>query len=167
MRSYIISIVENSSEKIGALICSVKFRSTEVALYLYRSTICPCMKYCCHIWNNEPSCYLELLDNVQKSIRGTLSPSLAASLEPLAHHWNVARLSLFYRYYFGTCPSELAWVVPVPYSWGTSTHYSDKLDDFSVSILDVTWISMLIVSFLAQLGSGILCIKHAFLWPMI
>ena len=81
-----ISIVETSSEKIGASIRSVKFRSTEVALYLYRSTICPCMKYCCHIWDNEPNCYLELLYNEQKSIWGTVSPSVAASLEPLAHH---------------------------------------------------------------------------------
>ena len=28
-------------------------------------------------------------------------PSLVASLEPLAHHRNVASLSLFYSYYFG------------------------------------------------------------------
>ena len=33
--------------------------------------------------------------------------SLAASLEPLARR-NVAILSLFYRYYFGRCSSELA-----------------------------------------------------------
>ena len=45
---------------------------------------------------------------------------------PLAHCWNVASFSVFYRYYFGKCFSELA-----------------------------------------QLGSGILCLKNAFLWPMI
>ena len=41
---YIISIAKTASKKIGALICSMKFLSPEVALYLYKSTICPCMK---------------------------------------------------------------------------------------------------------------------------
>ena len=37
--SYIISIAETASKKIGALICSMKFLSPEVGLYLYKSTI--------------------------------------------------------------------------------------------------------------------------------
>ena len=44
--SYIISIVKSASKKIGALIRSRKFVSLEVALYLYKSTIRPC------IWSN-------------------------------------------------------------------------------------------------------------------
>ena len=63
--SYIISIAKTASKKIGALICSMKFLSPEVALYLYKSTIPPCMEYCCHIWAGAPSCYLELLDKLQ------------------------------------------------------------------------------------------------------
>ena len=63
-----------------------------------------------------------------------VGPSLAPSLEPLAHHQNVASLSLFYRYYFGRCSSELAQLVPLPFSRGRSTHYSDRLHDFSVTI---------------------------------
>ena len=54
--SYIISITKTASKKIGALICSLKFLSPKVALYLYKSTICPCMEYCCHIWAGAPSC---------------------------------------------------------------------------------------------------------------
>ena len=57
--SYIISIAETASKKIGALICSVKFLSLEVALYLYKSTIHPCMEYSCHVWAGVTSCYLE------------------------------------------------------------------------------------------------------------
>ena len=92
--SYIISIAKTASKKIGALIRSMKFLSPEVALYLYKSTIHPCMEYCCHVWAGAPSCYLELLDKLQKRICRTVGPSLAASLEPLAHR-NVANLSLF------------------------------------------------------------------------
>ena len=47
--SYITSIAKTASKKIGALICFMKFLSS-VALYLYKSTIRPCMKYCCHVW---------------------------------------------------------------------------------------------------------------------
>ena len=94
----------------------------------------PCIEYCCHIWAGAPSCYLESLEKLQKQIRRTVGTSLAASLEPLAHCRNVASLSLSYRYYFGRCSSELAQLVPLPYSRGRSTHYSDRLHDFSVTI---------------------------------
>ena len=55
-------------------------------------------------------------------------------LKPLAHHRNVASLSLFYSYYFGRYSSELAQLVPLPYFLGRSTCYSDRLHDFSVTI---------------------------------
>ena len=132
--SYVVSIAKTASEKIGALIRSVKFLSPEVALYLYKSTIEPCMEYCCHVWSGAPSCYLELLEKLQKRICRTAGASLAASLEPLAHHRNVASLSLFYRYYFDRCSAELAELVPPPYSQGRPTCYSDRLHDFSVTI---------------------------------
>ena len=96
--SYIISIAKTASKKIGALIRSMKFLSPEVALYLYKSTIRPCMEYCCHVWAGAPNCYLDSLDKLQKRICRIVGPSLAASLEPLAHRRNVAILSLFYRY---------------------------------------------------------------------
>ena len=132
--SYIVSIAKAASKKIGALICSMKFLSPEVALYFYKSTIRPCMEYCCHVWVGAPSCYLELLDKLQKRICRTVGPSLASSVEPWAHCRNVASLSLFYRYYFGRCSSELGQLVPLPYSGGRSTRYSDRLHDFSVTI---------------------------------
>ena len=132
--SYIISIAKTASKKIGALICSMKFLSPEVALYLYKSTIRPCMEYCCQVWAGAPSCYLDLLDKLQKRISRIVGPLLAASLEHLAHRRNVASLSLFYRYYFGRCSSELAQLVPLPFSRGRSTRYSDRLHDFSVTI---------------------------------
>ena len=107
------------------------------------------MEYCCHVWAGAPSCYLELLDKLQKRICRTFGPSLAASLEPLAHCQNVASLSLFYRYYFGRCSSELTQLVPLLYSQGRSTRYSDRLHDFLSPFLDVTRMSMSTVSFLA------------------
>ena len=83
--SYIISVAKTASKKIGALIRSMKFLFPEVALYLYKSTIHTCIEYCCHVWAGAPSCYLELLDKLEKQICRTVAPSLVASLEPLAH----------------------------------------------------------------------------------
>ena len=112
----------------------MKFLSPEVALYLCKSTIRPCMEYCYHVWAGPLRCYLKLLDKLQKWQCRTVGPSLATSLESLAHRQNVASLSLFCRYYFGRCSSELAQLVLLPYSRGGSTCYSDRLHDFSVTI---------------------------------
>ena len=54
--SYIVSVAKTASKKIGALIRSMKFLSPEVAVYLYKSIIQPCMEYCCHVWAGAPSC---------------------------------------------------------------------------------------------------------------
>ena len=81
---YIISIAKTPSKKIVALIRRFKFLSPDVALHLYKSTIHPCMDYCCHICAGAPSCYLEL-DKLQKRICRTVGPSLTDSLQPLAH----------------------------------------------------------------------------------
>ena len=81
--AYIISTAKTASKKIGPLICSMKFLSPEVALYLYKSTIRPYMEYCCHVWAGVPSCSLELSDKLQKQICRTVGPSIAVSLENL------------------------------------------------------------------------------------
>ena len=79
--SYIISIAKTTSKKIGALICSMKYLSPEVALYLYKSTIHPCMEYCCHMWAGAPSCYLDLLSN-KNGYAGLLVLDLLLLLNP-------------------------------------------------------------------------------------
>ena len=86
--SYITFIAKTASKKIGGLICSMKFLSPKVALYLYKSTICPCMEYCFHVLAGALSCCLEL--QLEKGICRTNGFPLATSLEPLAHHRNVA-----------------------------------------------------------------------------
>ena len=96
--SYTISIAKTASRKIGDLIYFMKFLSPEVSLYLYKSTIRPCIEYCCHVWAGFPLCYLELLDNKKEWICRTFGPSLATCLELLAHCQNAASLSLCYKF---------------------------------------------------------------------
>ena len=100
-----------------------------------------------HAWNTVVmsdwcSWNLELLNKPQNRICTTVGPSLAAFLEPLVHCCNVASLSLFYRYYFGRCSSELAHLVPIPYSHSRSTPYSVDCMIFLSPFLDVARMSM-------------------------
>ena len=81
--SYIISIVKSATKKIGALIRFMKFLSPEVALYLYKSTIRPCMEYCSHVWAGAPTCYLELLD----SFKNGYAELSVLHLLPLLNPW--------------------------------------------------------------------------------
>ena len=175
--SYIISIAKTSFKKIGVLIWSMKFLSTEVAVFLNKSTIQTCMKYCFHVWAGTSSCYLNMLNKFQKRICWLVGPTFGASREPLGHCRNVASLSLFYRHCFGRSSNELAELIPLPYSRGRSIHYSPcphgrsiryshRLHNLSPS-LDVVRISTSTAPYLAQLDSGTLCLHNAFLWPII
>ena len=93
--TYVISIGKTASKKNDALILSMKFLSPQVALHLYKSTIWSSMEYRCHVWAGAPSRYMELLDKLQKQICRIVGPSLAASVEPLAHRRNVACFKAF------------------------------------------------------------------------
>ena len=97
--SFIISIVKSTSKKIGDLILLwsfflLKFLCVSINL-LYG-----------HAWNTVVVSGLVLL--VATWDYRTAGSSLATSLELLVNRWNVASLSLFYRYYFCICLSELA-----------------------------------------------------------
>ena len=86
--SYVISIPKTASKKIRALIRSMKFLSPEVAPYLYKSTIYPYMKYCCHVWAGAPICYLKLLDKLQNGYAGLL----VLHLLPLLNPWLIVEM---------------------------------------------------------------------------
>ena len=124
--SYIIYIAKSDSKKIGVLICSIKF----FFLWLFCISVNLSNDYILKtvaFWNCWISCkngYAELLI---LHLLHHLNPWLIAETQP-------AWLSLFYRHYFGRCTSELGELLPLPFSWGMSTFYSDKLHDFSVII---------------------------------
>ena len=110
------------------------FLSPEVALYFYKSNIQPYMEFCCHVWAGAPSCFLELLNKLQKQICRTTGLSLATSIETLAHCRNVASLHLSYGYNLGGCSSDLAQLVPLLYFQGRPTSFSNRLHEFFVTI---------------------------------
>ena len=84
------------------------------------------MEYCCHVWAGAPSCYLDMLDKLEKWGCTTVGPTPAACLEHLGCHRNVATLGLLYRYHFGRSSSDLVELVPLLDSREMSTRYSDR-----------------------------------------
>ena len=62
--SYIVSITEIASKKIGTLNHYTKFLSFDVALYLYKSILQPCMECCCYVCVDAPNGFLDMLEKV-------------------------------------------------------------------------------------------------------
>ena len=73
-----MSVAKRASKKIGVY----EVPSLDFVLYLYKSTIQPRVEYCCDVWAGAPSCYLELLDKLQKRICRTVGASLDVSPVP-------------------------------------------------------------------------------------
>ena len=78
-------------------------------------------------------CFLDLLEKLQIRVCRIDILTLAASLELLDHHGNVGGLIFFYKHYFGRYSSELVELVPLLFSRGWSTCYSNRLYGFPVS----------------------------------
>ena len=105
--SYIAKI---ASKKIGTLIVTMNFLSSEVVLYLsnpnigsstWSTLVMPGLVLPAATWICWLSCYLDMLDMLLKPVSKTIGMTLATTLEPLVHCCNVASLNLFYSYYFG------------------------------------------------------------------
>ena len=91
--SYNISVAKNDSNKIGALIRSMKFLSPQVPLYLYKSTICPCMEYCCYVWLVPPV--------ARTSYKNGYAALLALHLLLLWNSWLIIEMWLAYVFSIG------------------------------------------------------------------
>ena len=81
--------------------------SPDVVLYLFKYTFWSSMEYCCHALSERSKMLPDILDRFQNCVCKAVDPSLSDSLKPLAHCRDVAILSLFYRYCFEKCSTEL------------------------------------------------------------
>ena len=106
------------------------FFSSEVALYLHKSTRLPCMENCCHVLVLPVAAWTCWMMYRNGYVR-TVGPRFADSFELFAHCWNVGSWSLFNGYDFRSL-SDLTELVAFPYSCGRSTCNSNRLHDFSV-----------------------------------
>ena len=132
--NYIESIAKSTAMKAGSLYRARNFLSPESILYLYKATIRPCIKYCCHIWAGASADCLSLLDQIQRRITNIVGPDLSSNFQSLSHRRNVASLSLFYKYFHGSCPDELKSLTPTLKSFNRVTRYSANAHPFTVQL---------------------------------
>ena len=59
-------IAKTVSKKIGDLICSMKFLSSDIALTLCKPTNQSCLEYTFHACDGALHCFLEMLDKLEK-----------------------------------------------------------------------------------------------------
>ena len=134
---YIIYIAKTASKIIRALICSMKFLSSEVVLYLqiYYTIY---MEYCCHVWPGAPNSYLAMLYNYKNRYAHSWSFSFSISITLIEVYLN-----------------WLNWLHFLILEGGKLIILIDCMI-FLSTFLDAIRISMSIVSFLVQLGFGFL-----------
>ena len=113
---------------MGSLYRAQCFLPPESILYLNKSTIWPCMKYCSHILGGAPKSHgFDLLDRVQKRVVSLVGCGLTSDCQALSHRRNVASLNLLYKYYYGKCSTELVNLVPLKHVTVRSTCFSEQM----------------------------------------
>ena len=118
-KPYIRSIDKAASRKVGNLYRAQCFLTPESILYLYKSTIQPCMNYCSHIWGGAPrSNGLDLLDNVQK---------LGSQLSRCWTFFWFASPVTQDGCYYEKCSSELSDLVMPEHVTVRSTRFSEQM----------------------------------------
>ena len=132
------------------------FLSLEVALYLYKSVIQPCIEYRCHVWDGAPSYYLELLNKLQKQITQDRWSFICCFSWALGLSWKWSQLkSSTGILLVDVHLNFLNWFHFLFLEGGLLVILIDCMI-FLSPFLDVSRMYMSTVSFLTQLGSGIL-----------
>ena len=120
--------------KVGSLLRARNYLTRESILYLYKSTIRPCMEYCSHVWAGAPADILSLLDRIQRRVCNNIGEYLSSKLDSLSHRRKVASLSLFYKYFHGRCSDELSSLVPPVRQFQRVTRLSSNSHPFTVCV---------------------------------
>ena len=128
--NYIESIAESAAMKVGFLYRAQNFLSPESVLYLYKA-----IEYCSYIWAGASADCLSLLDRIQRRIlTNIVGPDISANFQSLSHRRNVASLSLFYKYFHGSCSDELMSLSLTLKSFNRVTRYSANAHPFTVQL---------------------------------
>ena len=76
---------------------------------------------------------LDLLYRVQKRVVSLVGSVLSSDLQALSHRSDVASLSLFYKYYYGKCSSELVDLVLPKRVIVRSTRFSEQMHRHTIN----------------------------------
>ena len=141
----------------------MKFLSSEAVPYLCKCTTLAFVEYCYYVWADAPNCSLDKLDKLQKQACRIVGPVCRSvdptfPVEPLAHHLIEAYLKGFLVDVHLNLPNWFQFLILME---GPPAIFIDHIIYLS-PLLYVIKMSILTVSFLIQLDSGILFQLNAF-----
>ena len=155
---YVVVCLQNVNNFLGK-----KFLSPEVDLDLYKSTLKPCMEYCCHS-GLLPPVNTWIYSISQRNVYAGL---LVQHLLPLLNPWLITEMQLVYFF------SIEIFLEDVHLNWLNWFHFLILVAGAFIILIDciiflslflyVIRMSVSTVSFFAQLDSEILCLQNAFL----
>ena len=88
-----------------------------------------------HLWRGTSKHSLANLDAIQRrAVRLIGDPTLADTLDSLAHRRSGYALSLFYRYYHVICSDEIKSIIPPKASFARNTRFSKIQQPYALKL---------------------------------
>lgn len=110
---HVRSVTKDAAKRLGFLRrCKKFFSSSELAI-IYKAYIRPLLEFDSHLWVGAPPSTLNLVERLQKkAFRLIGDKKITDQIDTLKHRRIVGAVTLFYRYFYGECSSELSGLIP-------------------------------------------------------
>jgi len=110
---HVVSVTKAAAKRLGFLRRCKRFFSSTELVTIYKAYVRPLVEFNSHLWVGAPPSTLDLLERLQRrAIRLIGDQSVTNPIDTLEHRRIVGAITLFYRYYYGECSSEISTLIP-------------------------------------------------------
>ena len=110
---HVLMVTKNAAKRLGFLRRCKKFFSPEELATIYKAYIRPLLEFDSHLWIGAPPSTLNFVERLQnKAFRLIGDINITNRIDSLGHRRKVGAVTLFYRYFYGHCSSELLGIIP-------------------------------------------------------
>ena len=110
---HILEVTKNAAKRLGFLRRCKNFFSPNDLAVIYKPYIRPLLEFDSHLWVGAPPSTLNLVERLQKkAFRLIGDTTITNRIDTLDHRRKVGAVTLFYRYFYGRCSSEILGIVP-------------------------------------------------------
>ena len=128
---HIFQVAKNGAKCLGFLKRCRKFFTPSDLASIYKAYVRPKLEYNSHIWSGASQTSLRLLDRVQhRALKLIGDGAITESIDSLEHRRNVTCLSLFYRFFYNQCSSEVASCIPSLKNFNRNTRLARNAHKF-------------------------------------
>ena len=131
---HIMSVTKNAAKRLGFLRRCKKFFSPPELAILYKAYIRPLVEFDSHLWVGAPPSTLNLVERLQKkAFRLIGDTNITDRIDTLEHRRIVGAVTLFYRYFYGDCSSEISGLIPPLHNSTRVTRLSAQAHPYTVA----------------------------------